>query len=198
MKIEDLVAQYKRDVDSARTRYDRARQDITAVLDKAKSEGRSNLTAAEDRHCESMLEKADAAKEELRSAEEALASAKQIQSEEDEYTRLSQISVPTSAARRQSGRGTATVHVGSEPKTYRAQHERTRTNSGEEEPGYLQDLYRMQILGDPSAAARIERHGNEMSVDNPGRVKRAVGSGGVPGFLPPEYLVSRGVSFLTV
>jgi hypothetical protein len=152
VNIETLITQYTSQADAARTRMERAHQEITAILDLVKARGASNLTKAEDDQAELLLEKAEKAKAELRAAEAALAKAEAIRQDEDEYARQSQIGIPTAAAtRRQGGRGTATVHVGSEPRTYRAQHERTRTNTGEEEPGYLQDLYRMQILGDPSA-----------------------------------------------
>jgi hypothetical protein len=53
MNIETLVTQYQRDVDSARSRYNRAREEITAILDQAKRAGHSNLSIAQDRQCES-------------------------------------------------------------------------------------------------------------------------------------------------
>jgi HK97 family phage major capsid protein len=189
MNIESLIARYTGERDSARTRYDRARQEITDILDRAKAAGHSNLSAEADQRCEILLEKADKAKAELRDAESALAKAEAIKAEDDEYMRTSSVSIPTNAGMQARGRGqTAVMHVGNEPHTYRAQHERTRTNSGEPETSFLQDLYRAQILNDPSSMQRLQRHGDEMSVDNPKLVQRAVGTGGVPGFIPPAYL----------
>ncbi len=83
---------------------------------------------------------------------------------------------------------TAAVRVTSEPRTYRKQEERGTDARGNPEPGFINDLYHAQILGDPDASERLARHGREMSADNPLMVERAVTSGGVPGFVPPAYL----------
>jgi HK97 family phage major capsid protein len=76
------------------------------------------------------------------------------------------------------------VHrVGRDEHQYRPPAER-----GRDEPSFLTDLYRGQVRGDPAANGRLERHGREIEVDNPGFAQRAIGSGAVSGFVPPQYL----------
>ena len=59
MNIETIITRYAGEADSARTRVERARQEITAILDQAQAAGRNNLTSSEDDRCELLLEKAD-------------------------------------------------------------------------------------------------------------------------------------------
>jgi HK97 family phage major capsid protein len=107
MNIETIIAQKQRDVDSAHTRYDRARQDIEDILSSAQAAGRSHLTATEDGQCDILFETVDKAKADLKSAESSLERASAIKGEDDEYLRQSRISVPTNAGMR--NRGTATI-----------------------------------------------------------------------------------------
>jgi len=50
-------------------------------------------------------------------------------------------------------------------------------------PGFLQDLYRSQLKGDPGAAERIAKH-QAYEVE-----KRAIATGTLGGIIPPQYLV---------
>ena len=74
-----------------------------------------------------------------------------------------------------------------EPLTYRKEV-RLDSSGVPAEPEFISDLFKAQILGDFSASERLSRHGEEMMVEHPNLVKRAVSTGGVPGFLPPAYL----------
>jgi len=99
MNIETIIAQKSRDVENARNRQNRAKQDIEDILARAKREGRSNLTKIEDDRCEVLFSAIELAKADLRNAESALERSKALQAEDDEYVRQSRISYPTSAAR---------------------------------------------------------------------------------------------------
>lgn len=73
------------------------------------------------------------------------------------------------------------VRVMSEPSTY--------TERGERQggPSFLVDLFRAQVKNDSQAHERLARHGRE--VESLGE-SRAVKTGDVPSFVPPQYLVS--------
>lgn len=103
MNISTLIARYQGEADSARTRYDRARQEITSILNSAQAANRTNLTKTEDDRCELLLDTADRAKAEMNSAETALAKAKAVRDEDAEYDRQSRISIPTAAGMRARG-----------------------------------------------------------------------------------------------
>ena len=103
MNIETIITRYAAEADSAKLRYERARQEITAILDQAQAAGRNNLTSSEDDRCELLLEKADKAKAELRTAESALAKAKAVKAEDVEYEQQSRATFATAAATRSRG-----------------------------------------------------------------------------------------------
>jgi HK97 family phage major capsid protein len=136
------------------------------------------MTAAERRRSDQLFR-------ELGTLKVKLANAERAKVEEDESDRLSGITHPTDV---RSPHKVATVRIGNEPHTYRKAEERSTDFRGEPEPGFITDLFKSQVLGDPQASERLARHGREMSVDNPKLVERAVNTGGVPGFLPPAYL----------
>ncbi|PZG36826.1 phage major capsid protein [Spongiactinospora gelatinilytica] len=55
-------------------------------------------------------------------------------------------------------------------------------------PSFLRDLYMAQVRHDPGATERLARHGREVEIDNPDFHKRAMTTGAVAGFVPPQYL----------
>ena len=132
------------------------------------------------------------AKNEIRRAEAALSEARKIAGEEDEYQRRSAQTYPTDAGRRGLP-GYDQVHrIGSEPQVYRSPAERGVTRPGQDgpEPSFLHDLYMGQVRHDPAAMGRLERHGRQYEDENPGwsQHQRAIGTGAVSGFVPPQYL----------
>jgi HK97 family phage major capsid protein len=84
MKIEDIIAAKISELESARGRYDRARQDVEDILATAKAQNRSHLTESEDQRCEAAFDKADRAKAEVKKAESSLERANAIKAEDDE------------------------------------------------------------------------------------------------------------------
>ncbi len=73
------------------------------------------------------------------------------------------------------------ARVTSEPSTYTERGER---DGG---PSFLVDLFRAQIKNDSQAHERLARHGREVEAQS--RESRAVKTGDVPSFVPPNYLV---------
>ncbi|MCA0332277.1 MAG: phage major capsid protein, partial [Actinobacteria bacterium] len=114
-----------------------------------------------------------------------------------EVERLAQQSFPTSAgearSKEQSTMTTSSVRV-TESRTYRREQIEELRSRG---TGYsfLTDLYRAQILGDPTASERLARHGEEVRVEQPGMYERAVNTGGVGAFVPPQYLAELWAEF---
>lgn len=97
-------------------------------------------------------------------------------------TRAQSIITPTNVRRPAYDK---VARITSEARTYQAPN-RYRSDS----PSFLNDLYAYQVKRDPSAGARLERHGNEVMADDPNWNARAVtGTANVAGFTPPAYVV---------
>lgn len=77
-----------------------------------------------------------------------------------------------------------------EPRTYTAE----RAAAGDS--SFLRDLFAGQVRNDPDALERLRRHGDEARVESPQLVERAVSTGGVAAFTPPQYLVSLFAEYL--
>ncbi len=185
----DLRASVERELADIDQRIESDRREVRAILDNAEANGRNNLTQSEDVRAESLLRSIEAGNAARARKASALASARAIEAEETASEQRLSTTHITAARKPAYDR---VMRIGSEPRTYRSQAERT---GSDDEPGFIGDLYRNQILGDPSASERIARHGQEMTVDHPKQVERAVSTGGVPGFLPPAYLTELFASF---
>jgi hypothetical protein len=183
MKIEDLVARYQRDVESARTRYNRSREQITAILDQAKRAGNSHLSETQDRQCESLLEAADRAKEELRSAEAALSSAKEIEADENRLEERLNVTHKTSAPRRA---GTASLSIGRNERTYHPGVDAERGLSNSPGGSFLLDAAQA-AMGDYSAQERLQRHMQEERVEKPWLERANSGTAQFTGLVVPFY-----------
>jgi hypothetical protein len=110
MKIEDIISEKQLDVESAKGRYERARQEIEDILATAKAQNRSHLTESEDQRCELAFERVDKTKADLKKAETSLERANAIKAEDDKAEeRLLTTHTTSAATRRQGGRGTATI-----------------------------------------------------------------------------------------
>lgn len=106
-------------------------------------------------------------------------------------------SVETAAGRRlreSAPKYDQVFRVGSEPQVYRAPSLPPGVPRGaadpDDGPSFLHDLYAAQVLRDPAAGGRLERHGRQYEDEHPdwGRKQRAIGSSAVSGFVPPAYL----------
>jgi HK97 family phage major capsid protein len=172
MNIHEMIADIERDISRDKAKIER-------TLDLAKAERRSHLTVAEDQASEMLLDGIEANRAKLARAQ-AIAAEERISEE-----RLTETHV---VAARTSGRAYDQVaRIGSEPLTYRKEVKRNSDGSPAE-PTFITDLFRAQVLGDFSSSERLARHGQEMQIERPKLVERAVGSGGVPGFVPPQYM----------
>lgn len=174
MNINDMLVE-----NNSRAKVLRAQCD--AIVKRAEAEGREFLTAAEAR-------KSDALLAEIETLRVKRGQLKAMANEEAELdSRMAGTPVPSGAG---TNTRSATIRVGHEPNTYRAPSEQNKSLPGNhQEPSFLNDLYRAQVMNDPSAHERLARHGREAEVDNPRLVERAVSTGGVSAFVPPQYMV---------
>ena len=88
MKIEDIIADKRREVEKYATEEKRSREAIQAMLDEAERSGRKALTATEDAHAEILFDKIERAKAAREKASEVLKRAEAVKAEEDENTRI--------------------------------------------------------------------------------------------------------------
>ncbi len=98
-----LRASIEREIENLDLRIQADRGQIEATIDNASSQGRQSLTESEDVKCESLFRSIGAAKADRSRKAAALAEAIKLESDENEYARQSQISIPTNAGRPASG-----------------------------------------------------------------------------------------------
>lgn len=111
--------------------------------------------------------------------------------EDQQNDRLQRQSHSTGASRSAHDREVNVTRTAvTEPRTYSAERSAGNYTS------FLNDLYRSQFLSDGDASDRLRRHGEEVRVDQPVMYERAVSSGGVAGFVPPQYLTELFAEYL--
>jgi HK97 family phage major capsid protein len=188
--IDQLIAREERRREAAESRRQAARRGISALIRSAEDAGASHLTGQQSAAAEGWQRDRAAAREEIAAADSMLDHLRQLQAEDDEYARQSQRSTP--AARplpADSGGYDRQARIGHEPEVYRAAANPAQRRP-EDGPSFLQDLYRAQIMSDPAALSRLERHGRQVEAESPlwPQLARSTGSTAVPGFVPPQYL----------
>ncbi len=139
-------------------------------------------------------EQADRMEKELRAADDDIAQLMIEIRVDAEADRLSNELHVTEAgqmrrAQNQENRMTTTTSV-REPRTYSEERAKAGENS------FLKDLFAAQIKLDPEATVRLQQHGQEMRTHQPALVERAVTTGGVAGFVPPEYMINLFAEYL--
>jgi HK97 family phage major capsid protein len=182
--IHDIVRETEESIRENKDREETLRSRIEMAIETAKRNGQTNLDPATDARCEAMFKDIEELKASRRRLNSRLARAREAQAEEVEQEKRFE---STTKLVRNKPHYDEVLRIGNESHTYRKAGERS-TDSRGQEVSFLTDLFRAQVLGDPSANERLARHGREMSVDNPKLVERAVATGGVPGFIPPAYL----------
>jgi len=138
-----------------------AQERLTALLDAVETEGRSDLTPEE-------TDAFDAARNELREADETLAT---LRAQEAEL--MEQQNIEAAEAETRAEVAHAAVRVVSEPSTYRAGGEHS----------FFRDAVLSRTVGDTSAADRLARNAAEVAET------RAGTSADFGGLVPPTYLV---------
>jgi HK97 family phage major capsid protein len=186
MTIDELITTTERDKTVAEQRRSAAQSKFRALTSRATADGRKNLTAAEETRADELAETISVAAAEVAALTNKLAGIRAAAGEEKIVDQQLNTRDPNAANVAAKPAYDRVARVGSEPHQYRAPT--PGRHRDDDEPSFLRDLYATQILRDPAAASRLERHGNEVVADNLTWTKRAIGSGAVSGFVPPQYL----------
>ncbi|MEU8524833.1 phage major capsid protein [Streptomyces sp. NPDC048629] len=180
--IQDLITTTTQQRDVAQNAFDRAQAELVSLREDP------NLTVDQVGRA---VAARDAAELSLRTAQTSLDGLARAQSEEDQYQQMAARTVPGAT---RAPAYDQVARVGVEQRTYQAP-EASRDARGVTGPDFLRDLYDYQVKRDPSAGARLERHGQEVERLDPAWAQRMTGTGAVSGFVPPQYLTDLFADF---
>jgi HK97 family phage major capsid protein len=178
--IDSLVGSIERDLKNARERYETAKLDSRIILESARNSGSRSLTKDESARFELLRREGESAKRDVSDLEDKLVRARSARAEEHQSDALGQDTHRTNAP---GTNRTATMHVGSEARTY----------SPESDPHgkqFLSDVARGMVLNDYEARERLNRHMHEERVERGVYLERAgdIATSGMGGLVIPQYL----------
>ena len=124
------------------------------------------------------MESRDAAVIEARNAGRDLEQLRAVQLEEIEYGKKASQVIPTQVRKPAYDR---VARIGMEERTYRPDHDPNGR-------GFLTDVSRQFLFGDPGAQERLARHMREEQTERGQYLTRAVGTGAFSGLTVPQYL----------
>lgn len=181
MTIDELINSTKAKRAAAQAQREDAR---LALVDLADAE-RSGVTAPNGSTVENLREKKNRATADIATFDARIADLESEKAIDEAVSRAQRDTSPTSVRRPAYD---SVMRIVSEARTYQPPSSH-RSGPGAQ-PSFLADLYAYQVKRDPSAGARLERHGNEVVADDPNWNARAVaGTANVAGFTPPAYVV---------
>lgn len=177
--LPDLETQYRTRQLAAERSKAAAEAGLRQILAAAKSQSRSYMTAAETTRAQGYERDLIAARGELDACALALAEVGTARADEDRITaaqssyRATAVSLPAR---------TASLSIGRSERTYRP----------DEDPlglGFLRDIARGQVFGDPTARERLARHTREEETERGLQLQqRASTSTNFSGLVVPQYL----------
>jgi hypothetical protein len=179
MGIDELLASLNVQRDAHLQRQLRNRAERELILNKAREEGRSNLTADEDARVVQLQGEREDVKRDIAGVEQQIEYAETAKREETEAAAQLSQRTPTGTARPAMRDGLA--RIGSEERTYRADVDRTGRL-------FLLDVLRSVTSRDIEAETRLAAHMHEERVERAGQQWRAVGTGAFTGLVVPQYL----------
>jgi HK97 family phage major capsid protein len=92
MNINQLLAQEERKLNEIKDRESEARKELEAIIARGEAEGRKNMTADEDAHCERLFSTIKSAQSERKIAEGRVEECRKVKAEDDEAdSRMSQV-----------------------------------------------------------------------------------------------------------
>ena len=180
--IDELVMAIEVEEEQTQRRHDRYNAEVKDILNRAKAEGRPNLTAEEDADVESAFQNKERAKNELSGIRKKLENARRVQREERENEKAAQtrtVDPKTSAAQKPAYDQVA--RIGNEERTYH------RGNSGKGGL-FVRDVVRQFLFRDMEADNRLARHMQEERVERGQYLQRASNTGNFAGLVVPQYL----------
>jgi hypothetical protein len=182
VNINELITAIEVEEDQAKRDRARAQAEVNHILATTTKEARSILTADEKQRVEELFGTIERKKDELAGIKVKLESARRARVEELEATQAAQQTQATDAgARRTAAASDQQVKVGREERTYRPDTDRRGV-------GFLLDVARAAVYGDPQASHRLNQHMREERVERGQYLTRAVGTGAFTGLVVPQYL----------
>jgi HK97 family phage major capsid protein len=178
--IDDLIAQIEVEFETAEKRAKKCGIEMTAILNGASSEGRSNTTEEEDLRIAELHAARDQYRKDMAGAKKKLEDAKRVKSEDAAIAEESRQAVPTGAQRATREQR---VKVGKEERTYHPGNDRRGAQ-------FLRDVSRQFLYNDVGANARLSQHMAEERVERADQFMetRAAGTGAFTGLVVPQYL----------
>jgi hypothetical protein len=177
--IDDLILSMQVEEDQAIKRRDRAIAEVKLILNRAKEDGRANLTDAEDGDVKSAFEIRDRAITELRGIQSKLDNAKKVKAaEEDAEVALAERSANPGVTKPAYDR---VARVGAEERTYHAGNDRKGA-------GFIRDVTQQFLYRNMESEQRLLRHMQEERVERSKYLQRAAGTGAFAGLTVPQYL----------
>lgn len=178
--IDDLIKHTQQRLKAARDQRADHLAAIRSTVDKAKREGRS-LSESETTAVDSDRKNVNRLNDEIVELDRKLDEQREMAREELEIERLHNQRIPTGVAPKPHDQ---VVRV-SDPELYQKPGQGPNWR---DQPNFLKDLYQAQIMHDPGANARLERHGRMVEATFPNWQERAVATGAVSGFVPPQWM----------
>lgn len=185
MTIDELILSIEVELDQATKRRDRAVSSAKYILEKAKEDGRANLTTEEETDVQAEMTKRESAVRELEGIEKKLKSAQEIRDAErtvDEQLATRAEGTPRDTASRPAYDRVA--RVGREERTY---HPGNTGKGG----AFIRDIVRQYLYRDLEAEARLTRHMQEERIERGQYLTRANGDSATAnysGLVVPQYL----------
>ncbi|MFC3980714.1 phage major capsid protein [Streptosporangium algeriense] len=183
--LAHLIAAAQRQKVAAQRRVSDAEAKADRILQRCKDEGRRTVTLEEEERIDALIAEKRAASDLVKEATAEIELLREEQRQEAEIVRLQSQIHPTGVTLPGQDR---VIRVGAEARTYQPP-QADRDGRGVTGPSFLRDLFMSQVHHDPAASERLARHGREIEIDNPGFALRAINTGAVSGFVPPQYLV---------
>jgi hypothetical protein len=169
MKIEYVIDNLRADIEARKA-------EITLIIERGEAQGRSEMTASEQKRSDQLFRELGALKVKLGIAERAKA-------EEDASDAAMAITLPRAEDKRE-----ARMHIGNEPRTYSR-----ATDPQCEGRAFMADVA-AAFRGSPQANERLSRHMREVEIDNPRYQERAAGdftsANASTAIMVPGYLLS--------
>ena len=182
MTFEELILSIEVEREQTVKRRDRAIASVKAILARAKTEARANLTPEEDADVKTAFDTRNRANADLIGIDAKLKNAREALAAETEaaqsYAEVR--SEPATAAAKLPAYDRV-ARVGSEERTY---------NKGNTRQGgpFLRDIVMQYLYRDLESEQRLLRHMQEERVERGQYLERAVGTGAFAGLVVPQYL----------
>lgn len=180
--IDDLVLSIEVERDQTVKRRERARAEITEILNKAKFEGRANVTADEDADIERAQTTIEQCKRDLAGIDSKYKTAKRVQAEEaDIVSAQAERTIDRAAAAAAKPAYDRIARVSAEERTYHLGNDRTGG-------AFIRDVTKQFLYRDIDSETRLIRHMSEERVERGQYLTRASGTGNFTGLTVPQYL----------